>query len=117
MVAFWTAYLLTDGALTPGDPMVRAFERAFLPADALLALSAFGAARGLLRHRATGVYWLVVAAAMSIYLALLDVAFYSGRGLYLPLTSESVVAIAINVLCLSGGIIGLRAGWLLWRTA
>ncbi|MDH3498061.1 MAG: hypothetical protein OER21_14980 [Gemmatimonadota bacterium] len=119
VLAFWAIYFTSDAALGHGDPAVTAFEAAFLLADAVFALTLFAAGVFLLRDRRPGTFFLVAAAAMSIYLALLDVAFYARQGLYLPLNGSAALELVVNALCLIGGALGLRWGWILWsrRTA
>jgi hypothetical protein len=50
---------------------------------------------------------------MSLYLALLDLTFYSRQGLYTA-DAGSVLELIVNGLCLGGGLLGLRCGWTLW---
>ncbi len=91
VLAFWAVYFTSDLALGHGDPVVAAFETAFLLADAVFAITLFAAGGLLLRNRRPGTFFLVVAAAMSVYLALLDLAFYARQGLYRSLDASAAL--------------------------
>ena len=119
VVAFWIVYFLSSAALGRGDPAVHAFEEAFLVADAVFAVILVAAGVALLLRRPVGTFLLVAAAAMSLYLALLDLTFYSRQGLYASWDGSTLLELAVNGLCLGGGLMGLRWGWLFWsrRTA
>jgi hypothetical protein len=71
----------------------------------------------LVKRHASAPFFLVIAASMSLYLGMLDVTFYTRHGLYTPLTADAASEIVINVLCIVGGLVGLNAGWRLWRAA
>jgi len=111
--AFWVMYFTSSAALGHGNPAVHAFESAFLVADAVFAILLLGTGISLLRRRPAGPFLLVAAAAMSIYLALLDLTFYSRQGLYAA-DGGSLLELIVNGLCLGGGLLGLRCGWTLW---
>lgn len=115
MLLFWTLYL--SGALDLGqeDPIVSAFETAFVLADSVLGLLLCAAGWSLLRGRPAGLYLMVVAASMSLYLGLLDLAFYAGVGLYGTLSVASVFELSLNLLCIGGGATCLWIGWRLQR--
>jgi hypothetical protein len=118
VLAFWIMYFASSAALGHGDPTVHAFEGAFLVADAVFAVLLVASGIALLRRRPVGPFLLVAAAAMSLYLALLDLTFYSRQGLYAA-DPGSMLELVVNALCLGGGVLGLRCGWTLWtaRTA
>jgi hypothetical protein len=113
VLAFWLVYFASSATLGRGDPTVHAFESAFLVADAAFAILLVAAGLALFRRRPAGPFLLVAAAAMSLYLALLDLTFYSRQGLYAADTG-SMLELAVNALCLGGGLLGLRCGWTLW---
>lgn len=117
IVAFWALYLLGAVELAGPDPAIRAFEAAFPIADALLAVALFAASVGLLRGRASGVFFLTAAAGMTLYLGLLDATFYGVRGLYAPADGWGLLEIGLNALCIVGGTLGLRFAWRFWRSA
>lgn len=114
VAAFWITYFGSSATLGHGDPTVAAFERAFLVADAVFAGLLIGAGIGLLRRRPAGAFLLAAAAGMSLYLALLDVTFYARQGLYGSVSTGAVLELAVNALCLGGGLLGLRWAWRLW---
>ena len=117
MVLFWTLYLGGFVDLGQHDPVIAAFESAFILADTLLGVLLFLAGWQLLRRRPSGPFLMVVAAAMSVYLGLLDFAFYAGVGLYSSITSAAAFELALNVMCVGGGAWCLRVGWRMWRNS
>jgi hypothetical protein len=116
VVLFWAFYFTETATLGQGHPVKRIFEAAFPAADAVLATALVATGVLLLLRRASAAFTLVIAASMSLYLGVLDATFYLRHGFYSPLTSDALTEIAINVLCVGGGILGLRLGWRLWRT-
>ncbi|TFG61884.1 MAG: hypothetical protein E4H28_08300 [Gemmatimonadales bacterium] len=114
MILYWTFFFL--GAIESGPPGSShyAFESAFPPADALLCLAALAAGVTLLRGAHGGVFFLVIASSMSLYLGVLDVSFYGRLGLYFPLNETGSIELVVNLLCIVGGAIGVRLAWLLW---
>ena len=115
VVLFWTLYFA--GPLAPpagADPLLREVEAIFPFADAVLAAALFAAGLTLQRRRPAGPFLLVAAAAMCLYLGVLDLTFYARRGLMSP--DVGPIMLGINALTIGGGLLGLRAGWLLWRT-
>lgn len=114
VLLFWAAYW--SGVLDPGerDRIAHAYESAFPLADGVLAAALFAASRALLAGKPRGPFWLVIAAAMCLYLGTLDVTFYAGHGSYWPLSTAGLVQLLISLLTIGGGAVGLRAGWRLW---
>jgi hypothetical protein len=117
VILFWVLYLSRVITLEGGDPVIATFEGAFPVADAVLALLLVTAGIGLIRGKPHGLFAFVGAAAMTLYLGILDFTFYSQRGLYTKGDLESAVELAVNLLCLGGGGLGLWFGWRLWRRA
>jgi hypothetical protein len=117
ILAFWGIQL--SGALETGtaDARIGVFESAFPVADGVLGAALVASGIALFRGRPAASPLLVAAAAMTLYLGLLDVTFFSGHGLYLPLSGATAFELMINLACLAGGATGLRVGWRLWREA
>lgn len=113
VVLFWVLYLAGPLAPTGSDPLAREFEAAFPFADGVLAAALFAAGYSLRRGRPAGPFLVVAAAAMCLYLGVLDFTFYARRGLMSP--DVGIVLLAVNALTIGGGLLGLRAGWQLWR--
>jgi hypothetical protein len=111
---FWALYFSGAIALGQDDPKASEFEAAFPVADAILGITLIAAGLCLLRRRLPGPFLLVAAAAMTLYLGILDLTFYARQGLYLPINSDTLTTFAISGLCVGGGLLGLRLGWLLW---
>jgi hypothetical protein len=114
VAAFWIIYFTSGATLGHGDPVVTAFEGAFLIADGMFAALLIAAGIGLLRRRPAGALLLAAAAGMSLYLALLDVTFYVRQGHYAAVTAGALFELLVNGLCLGGGLLGLRLAWRLW---
>ena len=114
VLLFWALYLSDAAALGQEDPLRATFEGAFPLADVVFAGALLATGVLFLRRHEGAPFLLVVSAAMSVYLGVLDVTFYARHGLYAPLTADAATELAINALCIGGGIFGLRAGWHLW---
>lgn len=112
VVLFWIVYF-AGGAVR--DAEVAAYEGAFLLADGLFASVLFAAGIALSRGSAAGPFLLVAAASMSLYLGIVDATFYWTRGDFSPPAGVALVELAINALCVAGGMFGLAAGWRHWR--
>ncbi len=110
VILFWAAWFSDAAALGQEDTLKAGFEAAFPLADLLLAGMLITTGVLFLRRRESAVFFLVVAASMSLYLGLLDVTFYARHGLY-ALTPDGITEMAINVLCVGGGGFGLRTAW------
>jgi hypothetical protein len=115
LVLFWVLYF--SGILEFGteDPIMIEFEAAFPFADAMLASILFIAGIGLWKGRRLGGFCLTGGAAMALYLGILDLTFYARQGMYAPLRSEGAVELAVNLLCIVGGIVALGFSWKLER--
>lgn len=116
LVLFWTLYLTGAVELGQHDPLVSTFEAAFALADTVFGLVLVTGGWLLLRRDRRGVFFLVVAASMSLYLGLLDLAFYGRSGLYDSLTPSAVFELGLNLICIGVGAACLWFGWKLWRT-
>lgn len=117
LALFWVLYF--GGVLAPADPddPIARFEAAFPLADALLALTLVAAGVGLLRRKFYGLFCMVGAAGMTLYLGVLDLTFYAGQGSYSPPAGDGWVELLINALCIGGGAAGLWLCWTAWRKA
>ncbi len=114
VILYWTLYFLGTIESGPAGSSHHAFETAFPPADALLCVAALAAGRALLRGARSGVFFLVVAASMSLYLGILDVSFYGRLGFYVPLNEAGSIELVVNFLAIVGGAFGVRLAWRLW---
>jgi hypothetical protein len=111
MLAFWCLYLGEALDLGQKDPVVSAFESAFILADPVLGIFLCTAGWSLLRGKPAGLHLMVIAAAMSLYLGLLDLAFYSRAGLYDSLSAAAAFELSLNLICVVGGSTCLWLGW------
>lgn len=110
---YWALYFMGSVALAGEARIVNEYEAAFPVADALFATTLVITSIGLFKGKPYGPFFLVAAASMSLYLGILDVTFYGGQGAYLPVTGAGALELALNALCIGGGALGLRMGWLL----
>jgi hypothetical protein len=117
VLAFWALYLTEAATLGQADPLRANFEAAFPFADVVFAGVLLATGVLLLKRHAGAPFFLVIAASMSVYLGILDVTFYARHGLYSPLTADAATELVINLLCIGGGLAGLKAGWRLWRAS
>lgn len=115
MILFWSLYLTGAMDLGQHDPLVASFESAFVLADTALGAFLCAAGWALLRRRPAGPFLMVVASAMSLYLGLLDLAFYVRIGLYDSVTGTAVFEFVLNTVCVVGGAACLILGWRLLR--
>jgi hypothetical protein len=115
MLAYWSLYLTGLADLGQSDPVIAGFEAAFLLADILLGTLLFLGGWMLLRRRPGGPYLMVVAAAMSLYLGLLDLVFYSRRGLFDSASGAGVFELVLIGTCMIAGSYCLWVGWNLWN--
>jgi hypothetical protein len=110
IAAYWLTFF-SNVSTASWDRCYVVFERAFPPADAVLALSAAAAAIALQRRRGGAVMWGLLAAGQFCFLGLLGAAYnlqHGGYGFSLAMLAE----LWVNAFCL------LSAVWLttfLWR--
>ena len=111
MARYWALYL--GGIVDPGqsDPVVAAFESAFLLADTLLAALLLIAGWTLLSKRPSGPSVMTVAAAMSLYLGLLDFVYDSRHGLFDSPGGTALFELLLIATCVLGGGACLGVGW------
>lgn len=115
VLLFWALYFTEAATLGQQDPLTATFEAAFPLADLVFAGALIATGVLFLKRHESAPFFLVIAAAQSLYLGILDSTFYARHGLYLPLTADSLTEIAINALCVGGGVFGLKAGWRIWK--
>lgn len=111
MALYWGLYLSGSVDLGQSEPVVAAFESAFLLADTLLALLLLIAGWALLSDRPVGPFVMTVAAAMSLYLGLLDLVFYARRGLFASPSGTALFELLLIGTCVLGGTACLGVGW------
>jgi len=113
LVLFWTLYFARVISAAE-NPAIASFESAFWVADGLLAVMLVAGGVGLIRRKAYGLFCMVGAAAMTLYLGLLDLTFYVNQGFYSSLSADAVFQGVVTLCCLFGGGMGLLLGWKLW---
>jgi hypothetical protein len=107
LAAFWALYLA--GAIALGEPgsAVADFEAAFPFADALAAGLLVAAGVALWQGRPAGRFVMTAAAAMVLYLGVLDLTFYSRQGFFTRFGGEAALELALISACLGGGAFAL----------
>jgi len=113
-IYYWVDFYTTGGVQVVKEEWYTKFEKAFPLADLwMVACSLLGAA-GLLTGQTYGLFFSILAAGSLIFLALMDITFSLENNLYslLPTSSQMVLELAINLWCLSLGIILIVYSWL-----
>jgi hypothetical protein len=107
--------IVLDYPLLPGHPgALRDLSRAATWADGWMGLMAIIGAIGLMRRRAWGPPFGIVAAAALIHMGLLDVAFFAQHGMYTNLDPVMIEMIMVDLWAFGmGGFLIL----FLWRQA
>ncbi len=116
LIVFWLAYFLANDALRLVEPAYTAFEETFVVADTILAALLLTASHRLRHRRPAAPLLLAAAAAMTLYLGVLDATFYARNGVLLSLTGKAALEAGIVGVCVGGGGYGLWAarrlgGW------
>jgi len=117
VVSFWALYFAANDVLSLVEPAIAPFEESFLVADIMFAGVLFAASFSLRRRKLVAPFLLALAGSMSIYLGVLDATFYARNGLFFPISLPGIVEFGINVVCILGGLLGLRFSWRMWRAA
>ena len=112
-LAFWLLY--AAGIVTLGEGIAQTYETAFPAADALLGITLLAAGATLSARRPAGPFLVVIAGSMSLYLGVLDLTFYLSHQLYSLSRPATLLALALNLVCIGGGGLALYWGWRLWR--
>ena len=112
-LAFWLLY--AAGIVTVGEGIARTYEAAFPVADALLGITLVAAGVTLSARRPAGPFLVVIAGSMALYLGVLDLTFYLSHQLYSLGLPATLLALALNLVCIGGGGLALYWGWRLWR--
>jgi hypothetical protein len=110
---YWLDFYFGSAVSAKQEEWYRIFQRAFLPADAWMALCATFAATGLLLGRPFGAKCGLLAGSALVFLALMDITFNAQNGLY-PLAASSNamrLEILINVWTLALGGAVIAALW------
>jgi len=115
VVGYWVLYFTRAIPMLPADGPPGALEPAFVAADAVLSLTLFAAGHALFAGRPAGPFLVVAGASMCVYLGVLDLTIQAQRSLTTPLTAAALFPWLIGALCVAGGALGIRLGWVLWK--
>jgi len=99
-LAYWIVFFTSGDVQVRTDDVYIAFEKAFPPADAWMALCALLGAIGLWRGRSWGFLFALLAASSSIFLGLMDMTFNLNQGIYAIGGAETLIEILINLATL-----------------
>jgi hypothetical protein len=109
---YWVLFFTTGQIQPSHDPVYLGFERAFPAADAWLGVTVIACAVGLRRRRPWAVLAGIAAGSACVYLGLMDTLYNLEHGMYVPLSGEMGVEIAINLTCFISGPFLM---WYVWR--
>jgi len=110
-LAYWIVFFTSGDVQVRNDAVYIAFEKAFPPADAWMALCALLGAIGLWRGRSWGFLFALLAASSAIFLGLMDVTFNLNEGIYTIGGSEALIEILINLATLLLGPVIIIYVW------
>jgi hypothetical protein len=99
---------------TPAAPDYQtyvAFEQAFPLADSWLAIGALIGVIGLWKMRDWGFLFMLLAGSAAIFLGLMDLLYDLEHSMFVPLTAESAIELAIVVLLLVLGPVVIYLTW------
>lgn len=116
-IAFWGFFFADLEAQRTSELAVRsdawfAWEMSFPLADAWMALTAILGAVGIWRGRAWGLLFGLVSGGSMVFLGLMDVLYFLQNDLYVPLSAEIGLELAIHAWVI---LFGVAAIGLLWR--
>jgi hypothetical protein len=114
---YWILWFVSPETIqtfSPGSPEYPAyvtFEQAFILADSWLAVAALIGVIGVLRMRRWGILFLLLAGGSAIFLGLMDLLYDLQHGVFVPLTSEAAIELAIVVMLLGLGTCVIILSW------
>ncbi len=114
---YWIAWFAAPDLIQSRSPSAPdygiyvAYEQAFPLGDAWLALASLLGAVGLLRRRPWGFLFMLLAGSAAIFLGLMDLLYDLEHGMFVPLTPEAVIELAIVVLLLALGPTVILITW------
>lgn len=117
VILYWAAWFLAPSVVQSRQPSAPdyaiyvAFEQAFPLADAWLALASLVGVIGLLRRRAWGFLFMLLSGSAAIFLGLMDLLYDLEHRMFVPLTQEAAVELAIVVLLLLLGPVVVGLSW------
>jgi hypothetical protein len=109
---FYARLIALDYPLRPGHPAAfRDLSQAATWADGWMGLMAIAGAIGLLRGRAWGRLFGIVAAAALLHMGLLDVAFFAQHGMYARLDPVIAEMIVVDLGAFACGVFLITFLW------
>jgi len=115
-LVFWITFLADLEAQRTGYPATQsagwfAWELSFPLADGWMAATALAGGIGLWRRRPAGLLTGLVSGGAMVFLGLMDGLFFLQNELYLPLTGEVAVELAIHLWMIGFGLLSIGAIW------
>ena len=101
MIGFWIYFLIFENKDPEKTEVYLVFERSFIIADVFwitpcLFISAFG----LITGKGYWVFYSIAAGSAILFLLLLDFSFNIQQGTYKRITSDNILEISVNILCI-----------------
>jgi hypothetical protein len=110
IILFWIAFFSVNMVPENAPACYLAFEHAFPPPDALLALGLLAAGVLTLRGRPAGLTLSRVCAGGLLFLGMIDISFNLQNGIYGLGTDELISMAAINLWCVGlGAALAMRS--------
>ena len=107
----WTLYWTTDLFKKPDDPLWNKFEDPFVLPDTAMCIALWFSAYWLMKGDSRCVPAGIAAGGALVFLFLLDFLFNVQNGYYLPITSDNVIEVFFNVVCLALGPLTIVRLW------
>ncbi|MBD3196396.1 MAG: hypothetical protein GF317_15160 [Candidatus Lokiarchaeota archaeon] len=113
-VGFWIFFFLVENKNPENTELYLAFERSFpIPDLGWITPSLFISAAGLLFNEVYGIFFCIISGSALVFLGLLDISFNVQNGGYKKSLSDTLMNLAINLICVIMGPIFLYYGWTL----
>ena len=113
LVVFWIYFWFVERKKPENSEVIIAFESSFPLADLLcLAPSLLIAAIGLITEQRFGVFFIIIAGGVSIFLGLLDLSFNLQQGQYKGKISDTILNFVNQGYCFIFGVLYLIYGFI-----
>lgn len=113
IIGFWIFFFLVETKNPERSEVYFGFEKSFPIPDLLwLTPCLFISAFGLLTEQRFGVFFSITAGSALLFLGLLDISFNVKNGGYTTNTLDTIMNLAMNLLCVIFGPIFMICGWL-----
>lgn len=101
MIGFWIYFLIFENKDPEKTEVYLVFERSFIIADVFwITPCLFISALGLITGKGYWVFYSIAAGSAILFLFLLDFSFNIQQGTYKRITSDNILEICVNILCM-----------------